>query len=311
MTTTPCDVCGKAPTRRIRAIGDTWIVRCRRCGLAFLHPRPTDDQLRRFYTDEYYQSRDPLAHGYEDYDALSPSLEHMAKVKLAVVRSHVKAGKLLDVGAAYGSFVREAARAGFDARGVELSEHAAQIARNRTGAPVAAGDIFSISPSEGPFDAITMWDVLEHTPDARAALAAAADLLAEGGCLFATVPDAASLIARFMGSSWFGFQKLEHTYYFTPRTITSLLRDVGLEDVRCHAASWSCTASYIARRLAHYNSALAAAALALLDLAGLADATIDFRWIDMLVTARKPGKGGQAYLKRGSGLLIEEPTDAP
>ena len=287
MEAVSCDICGGGPERVVRPAAETRIVRCRRCGLAYLDPRPTPEELARFYESDYYQSEDPLQHGYEDYEGLAASVKHMARVKTRIVRSRVSGGRLLDVGAAYGHFASAATRAGFDARGVELSAHAAETARERLGANVMAGTIADVDAPAGSFDVVTMWDVLEHAHDARATLASAAELLRPGGFVFLTVPNAGSFIARLMGARWFGFQKLEHTYYFTPRTLGVLLERAGFADARFHAASWSCSLDYVVRRIGHYSTHLAGWGLALSTLLGLNDTTIDFRWIDMLAVARK------------------------
>jgi len=273
--------------RVIRPIGGTRIMRCQRCGLAFLNPRPTGEELSRFYAGDYYESGDPLAHGYEDYEALAPSLERMARQKARHVKSRVGGGKLLDVGAGFGHFVKAACDAGFDAGGVEIAPHGVAFARERLGADVAQGSIEDVEVAAGTLDCITLWDVLEHTFSARDTLARAARLLKPGGFIFLTVPDADGLAARLMGARWFGFQKLEHTYYFTPRTIRTLLAGAGFSEVSCHMGRWSCSVEYIARRLAHYNRAVANCALAFCESLGITKTNVDFRLIDMLVSARR------------------------
>jgi len=273
--------------RVIRPIGGTRIMRCRRCGLAFLNPRPTGEELSRLYERDYYESGDPLAHGYEDYEALAPSLERMARQKARHVKSRVGGGKLLDVGAGFGHFVKAACDAGFDAGGVEIAPHGVAFARERLGADVAQGSIEDVEVAAGTLDCITLWDVLEHTFSARDTLARAARLLKPGGFIFLTVPDADGLAARLMGARWFGFQKLEHTYYFTPRTIRTLLAGAGFSEVSCHMGRWSCSVEYIARRLAHYNRAVANCALAFCESLGITKTNVDFRLIDMLVSARR------------------------
>ena len=287
MEQVPCDICGDAPMRVVRPIGGTHIMRCRRCGLAFLNPRPSAEELSRYYESDYYESDDPLAHGYEDYEALAPALEHMAAQKVALVRSRLTGGKLLDVGAGFGHFVQAARRAGFDANGIEVSPVGARFARERLDAPVTQGTLDSVDAPPGAFDAITLWDVLEHVHSARTALDQVGGLLRPGGYVFLTVPDADGLLARLMGPKWFGYQKIDHTYYFTPRTIRKLLSASGFSDVECRMGSWSCSVEYIARRLAHYHRLLADCALAFCDLLAITSGTIDFRLIDMLVVARR------------------------
>jgi hypothetical protein len=67
--------------------------------------------------------------------------------------------------------------------------------------------------------------VLEHLPDPRAFLAR------PGGLVYVTVPNIASLDTRVQGGAWPAIN-LEHLTYFTPPTVTRLLRDVALKPIR-------------------------------------------------------------------------------
>src|SRR5439155_426394 len=70
-------------------------------------------------------------------------------------------GRLLDVGAATGAFLREARAAGLDAVGIEPSEAAARVAR-AAWLDVRATTIEAAELPAGRFDVVTAFDVLEH-----------------------------------------------------------------------------------------------------------------------------------------------------
>jgi 2-polyprenyl-3-methyl-5-hydroxy-6-metoxy-1,4-benzoquinol methylase len=67
--------------------------------------------------------------------------------------------------------------------------------------------------AQDSFDAITLWDVLEHVSDPVATLIRCRTLLKAGGFVFLNVPDLDSLQARILGKSW-PLLLAEHLNYF-------------------------------------------------------------------------------------------------
>ena len=249
--------------------------------------------MAQVYGEEYFRSEDPVGHGYEDYSQMASSHIRMARRKARIVRRYVTGGeRLLDLGAAYGYFVRAAIREGFrQAQGLELSAYASRWARTNLGVPVHAGALETADlPAEG-FDAVTAWDVLEHTVNAREAMERIAGLLAPGGYFFLTVPDVGSLWALAMRNWWFGYNKDDHTYFFSRRTVRRLVEESGLEWVGSWTHPWSCTIGYAVQRLAHYSRTLTKAVSTVVGPLGLLEKDIDFPLIDILAVARRPMSG--------------------
>ena len=154
-------------------------------------------------------------------------------------------GKLLDVGAATGFFVGLAGEAGFDAEGVDISDHAASHGRAK-GLSIRTGVIDDMS---GYFDAITMLDVIEHVPDPRAVLRKAAALLRSGGVLVINTPDVGSFVARICGRYWHAIIPPEHLYYFNRTNMRRLLEEVGFEVAMVTTIGKSFTFTYIFKTL--------------------------------------------------------------
>jgi len=286
-----CDLCGGRRFRIVRPIGDRHIIRCRGCGLTHQSPRPSLGEATHFYRHDYFASDNAVAHGYEDYAALARPTRRLARRKLLRMRRCLEPGKLLDVGAAYGLFLDEARKAGWNAEGVEISAAAARVARRLTGLPVAEGPLERARFAPESFDAITLWDVLEHATEVRSFLGRVRELLRPGGWLFITVPNVASRLAQLMGAQWFGYAKVEHVYYFSPVTLRRAVELAGLRFQGWTPWPWACTVDYVARRLAIYNRTAARVARALARAAGLADAEFFFHWIDILAVATRPADG--------------------
>jgi 2-polyprenyl-3-methyl-5-hydroxy-6-metoxy-1,4-benzoquinol methylase len=105
--------------------------------------------------------------------------------------------RILEVGCGNGAFLDLCRRAGFDRlRGLELNSRARLECREK-GHEVSDQMIEQLGPSDGPFDYVCAFQVLEHVPDPIGFLRAAADRLRRGGKLILSTPNAASFLARY------------------------------------------------------------------------------------------------------------------
>lgn len=107
---------------------------------------------------------------------------------LAEIRKYITKGSLLDIGCAYGLFLREASQY-FECTGTDISEHAISYARSTLpdDIEVFVGAVGSL-PGNRQYDLITCFDILEHTKDLGEALENIHDLLKDNGVLAITVP---------------------------------------------------------------------------------------------------------------------------
>lgn len=137
-------------------------------------------------------------------------------------------GRLLDVGCATGNFLRTMQDSpNLDLYGVEISQHAASIARDKYGLNVFTGELKAANYPENNFDIITLWDVLEHIIDPKLLLLEANRVLKDTGYLVLRIPNGRSWDARVFGKYWFGLDAPRHNYVFDKNTITQLLENSG------------------------------------------------------------------------------------
>ena len=182
---------------------------------------------------------------YRDESALDAAAE-----KAAWVRGHAAAGsRLLDVGANFGFFVKEAGT-WFDARGIEPSPILAEWARTHLQVQVEAGSIYDERAEfRGRFDVVTMFDVIEHLDDPRAALQRCREYLKPEGRLFITTPDTGSGMAGLLRGHWYYIDFVQHVSLFDSANLRRLLADTGfvVDDRRTVGRRYKL--SYIERRL--------------------------------------------------------------
>lgn len=108
---------------------------------------------------------------------------------------------LLDVGCSNGELVRTATRLGFDAEGVEPAPAAARTAQE-AGLKVRQGLLEETAFPEQSFDAVTLFEVIEHLREPLSLLRECARVLRPGGVLLIGTGNRASWTAQAMGARW-------------------------------------------------------------------------------------------------------------
>ena len=229
-----CPVCGASEhkellqSRDFTVSSETFgIQECLRCGFAYTNPRPSLQELGRYYASEAYISHSDTQKG------LKNRLYHLARAftlrrKISQINrlSGSKTGRLLDLGCGTGYFLEAAVKAGWQGEGVEPDAGAAQQAAARSGCNVYPESQLDEYP-EGRFDLITMWHVMEHVPQLKQRAAQLFRLLKPGGILVVAVPNRQSLDAEIYGSFWAAWDVPRHLNHFRPADVDRLFSTSG------------------------------------------------------------------------------------
>jgi SAM-dependent methyltransferase len=224
-----CNLCGEEEADPVAFQNGFYVMECRVCGLVYVNPRPTAEDLVSLYAD--YHTRD--GENEASWDRLMSRIFREAADTLCSVRCGSGRGRLLDVGCGYGSFVATMQARGWDAEGVDPSPMVVAAAA-RKGWPVQLGTLEGMQASYGTYDAITMFYVLEHVPDPMGTLRQAFDLLTPGGILLVRVPHTTPIV-RLLAPLGLGgalYDPPFHLYDFSPTVLQEMLRQTGFADVR-------------------------------------------------------------------------------
>lgn len=184
-------------------------------------------EARRYgdYTDS--QAVDPAA---QDSDRIRFE-GYYAALKACLARADGAEPATLDVGCGVANSLAVAAGIGFAAEGIEVNRHAVALARKLNRRVHFPGEL----PVSEEFDAVTMWETLEHIADPLTTLRDAHARLKRDGLLAVTVPNLNAPDIRSMrgdslqihgGPAWPG-----HINLWTPETLSALLRRAGFEPV--------------------------------------------------------------------------------
>ncbi len=139
-----------------------------------------------------------------------------------------KGGRLLEIGCAVGFLLVAARERGFDVMGVEMSEWASGIARERFGLDVRCGKLEDLGLEDDSFDVVVLADVIEHLTHPDRTLREIRRVLKPGGRVLLLTPDAGSVMARVLGQRWWGLLD-DHYFYFSRSTLRRFLENEGFE----------------------------------------------------------------------------------
>lgn len=219
-----CGICGGEGSPWLEKHGFP-ILLCATCHNGFVPRHLVPDDLEALYSKGYFEGEHET--GYPGYLADAKLVERNFQDRLKYIESLEPPGKrLLDVGTAFGLLLKAAREAGWQASGIEVAPDCAVEAARISGASVACGD-FVQTPMVGPYDVITMFDVIEHFRDPAAAVRHAFDLLAPGGLLLVETGDIATPVARALGRRWWFIDPPQHLFYFSRDGFVDLLRKSG------------------------------------------------------------------------------------
>ena len=119
---------------------------------------------------------------------------------------------------------------GYIVRGVELSQGAAEYARREFSLDVQAEPFEEAEIPENHFDAVTLWQVLEHVSNPLCILEKVHRVLKPRGVVAVTTPNFGSVLAKILRKRWWNIRKL-HINQFTAETLKSMLENAGFKDV--------------------------------------------------------------------------------
>jgi 2-polyprenyl-3-methyl-5-hydroxy-6-metoxy-1,4-benzoquinol methylase len=233
------------------------IVQCAQCGLVYTSPRRKPAAILNDYesvVDTRYLEEQAarVATFAQNIRPLEKLLGHEVNGRAAGQRTNHN--RLLDVGAHVGIFVEVAAKRGWEAAGLEPSRWAVEEGHRR-GLTMHQGTLRDAELDAASYDAVTMWDVVEHLIDPMADLVEAARLLKPGGALLVHTINIDSALARLMGKRWPWLVEM-HNYFFSPATLGAMVEKAGLEVRSSHIQGRYLHLGYLLSRLSGFNTTL-------------------------------------------------------
>ena len=201
-----------------------------RCGNCTLWNYDLDCGLDQTQYTETYVSPNDTGHKYNRDNLKS----------WAFLEQHTSGpGKLLDIGCGSGGLLYPARQAGWEVRGMELSEQTAKNIRDDQGFDVIVSNFLEYDNPDGDqYDVVVLRHVLEHLPDSRLAMTKIGELLVDGGLALLEFPNTRSVsysIKRHLKNRGLKNKKYStdwrpgHCNEFCRESFNYLLEETGFE----------------------------------------------------------------------------------
>lgn len=255
-----CNLCGEDKTTIVSKERGFNIVKCKFCGLVYVNPRLKEEERLLIYKEttkaeanwfkrlELVTGKKVNPPGKIPGSDFKKELNKYYRITLKRIVNilNKKTARLLDIGCGPGFWIYYAKLCGWDAFGFDIVEPRENLVEESIRKNIYIGkNIECIDFPKRSFDVITLWHVLEHTPDPAKYLQYIKELLKDDGLLIIAVPNyywirfkALILNTFFLKdlylrskhfNKWGYFFPEEHLYNFTLRTLKIYFKKYGFK----------------------------------------------------------------------------------
>lgn len=148
-----------------------------------------------------------------------------ANKQLDVLEKYMKPGFVYDVAASGGFFMKAAKDRGWDVNGNEISARAIWFAKENYDIYIAYGFLEELELRASFYDAVVLWNSLEHMYDPKETLDICRDMLKPHGLIYIRVPDKQSI------KELNKYYEPLHLYEFTGDCLAKHLENLGFKKI--------------------------------------------------------------------------------
>ena len=222
------------------------LLKCLQCGLVFLHPHPSKEEVNAFYAPTYYTqnwqteyAKTTLYRSNREkifYFLRRNPLQLVVKLirRIFTERSRFLKhnSRFLDIGCGNGVFLlnlaREAKKLGYAmelfGQDIVLPQHVAFQEHHIT---LRCGDFHEIKFPDEYFDFLTAHHSIEHLSDASAVFKEIYRIAKKGAQIAIEVPNIDSFSFKVFKEYWSGIAMVGHLFYFSPATLRKYAQQAG------------------------------------------------------------------------------------
>lgn len=237
-----CVICGHAPLRAFGMAPDArdaihvaqW--ECPACRLLTSHPPATPERVATYYAGDYYGRiwSDPEKVWRHNLAAYGTEMRLLDELTSPVAEKR----RALDVGCGYGVLVHMLGERGYRALGCETGTAAVAFCRQR-GLDVVRAVAPDLPFSDGTFQLVASFHVIEHVLDPQAFVTSLVRVLEPGGTLVIVTDHRWTVhyplrrfVSRLRGRVPPFYTSTDHTFVFAPEHVAALMARAQCVDVR-------------------------------------------------------------------------------
>lgn len=234
-----CPVCGKKENEKLGKIisrNETRTYRrCPECGMVYIsYSCVPETKYEKEYFFESYKNQYGKTYK-EDFENIKAScIKRVTEINKIFAPG--KESAVLDIGCAYGPFLKAASEKGWTAYGTDICEDAVESVKNELGfeACVSAFPEIDTKKELGKesFDAVTMWYVIEHFQDLKSVLSKVSSLVKKGGVFAFSTPSGEGVSATTDKDHFYVISPTDHFSVWEPAKAQKILSQFGFKVVK-------------------------------------------------------------------------------
>ena len=221
-----CPVCGERGTSLARNSIRAYL-KCPQCGLIYLFSmgESKENYSKNYFFEEYKKQYGKTY--LEDFDLIKE--RGYERLKCITGLSHSANKKSLDIGCAFGPFLKASAEAGFKPTGCDIAEEALEFIKSELGFPTRNAKNESVFRGGEMFSLITMWYVIEHLEDLTNILKDVSRSLEPNGVFAFSTPNASGISGRKNLKKFLLGGPKDHYTVWSPKSARKTLANFGLK----------------------------------------------------------------------------------
>jgi 2-polyprenyl-3-methyl-5-hydroxy-6-metoxy-1,4-benzoquinol methylase len=210
---------------------------CAACGLAYIDPRPSSEQLARYYSEGYFNGAKDFFQNKDYCLERDNGIRNKDVTGYREIVNHLDlSGKsVLDIGCASGALLYLMRECGArEVVGIDSAAYPIAFGVDNYGLDLRCTDLENAMLPDAHFDLITLIDVIEHVENLHSFLTELRRVLKPSGYLLIITPNYLSyFLAR---DQWTCLYKdFEHLQYFSEQSLREVFRSTGIRIMK----SWT------------------------------------------------------------------------
>ncbi|MBI2021522.1 class I SAM-dependent methyltransferase [Candidatus Daviesbacteria bacterium] len=205
---------------------------CQNCHLEWRDSLPSDQQIKKIYTRDYFSQKESLTKGYPDYDLFLSSFEVYFSDQLRRLNKYLpNRGRLIEVGCGIGVFLHLARKNNYQVLGIDINKSAKKMAWKRYQVKVLIGEVGDVSLKEKNYDAVVLFQTIEHIKYPITFLKNLSRILRPNGIVLITTPNSESLWKKLLKNNWFSYKHQEHLTFWNEKALKIALLKSNFKDI--------------------------------------------------------------------------------
>jgi 2-polyprenyl-3-methyl-5-hydroxy-6-metoxy-1,4-benzoquinol methylase len=217
-----CALCGSDGFIPFLAGRGFYYVKCTSCGLVYQNPRPSLDDLKKRYADDYFKYE--IQNERNFFNLMILGLKDSGQEQAPPPESGK--GRFLDIGCATGMLLAHMRDQGWNVAGVDLCRESAQYGIDHRHLDIYTGTLEEAAFPDDSFNLIHFSHLIEHVQEPVGFLREVRRILSPNGTALITTPNVNGFQARLFREKWRSAIP-DHLFLFSLDTMTRLLTTAG------------------------------------------------------------------------------------